>query len=369
MGRQLLGQAPARLADDEPASEDADHGGSNGGNDDSAAHASILLFAFNTNNKKLLSPEESTGSHPWRADLGPSWGMLTVTSLSKRYGENQAAADVSFTVPPGRIVGFLGPNGAGKTTTMRSIFGLVEPDSGSVTWDGAPVDQARLMRFGYLPEQRGLYPKMRIGQQVAFFAQLKGLGAGPARDAANRLLGELGLGDRLDDTLEKLSHGNQQRVQLAVAMVHDPDLLVLDEPFSGLDPVAVSVLQAALQARAAAGAGVLFSSHQLDLVERICEEVVIIANGRVKANGPIDEVRNSVDRRVVDVRVDDNANTLASALEGFDVIDLGNGQATIRIASADELDAVLGAARSAGTITTFSYQPPTLSEVFAEVVA
>ena len=205
--------------------------------------------------------------------------MLEVRGLRKHYGDVVAADGVDLTVERGRITGFLGPNGAGKSTVMRSVFGLVDPDAGEIRLDGASIDAPGLRRIGYLPEQRGLYPKMPIGEQVEFFGRLKGMPAAEARRVGSEVLGELGLGDRLASPLDQLSHGNQQRVQLAVALVHEPDVLLLDEPFNGLDPVAVLVLADLLRARADAGAAVLFSSHQLDVVTDLVDDVTIIAAG------------------------------------------------------------------------------------------
>ena len=230
--------------------------------------------------------------------------MLEISNLTKRYGDLLAVDDVSLTVPRGRIVGFVGPNGAGKSTTMRSVFGLVEPDGGTIAWDGAPVDRSSLARFGYMPEQRGLYPKMKVADQIGFFAELKGVERSTARTRAAEILASLDLADRADDPLEKLSHGNQQRVQLAVSLVTDPDLLVLDEPFNGLDPVAVETLQQALRERVSRGVGVLFSSHQLDLVERICDELVVIVDGRVRAAGTVAEVRGASGTKLCTIEVD-----------------------------------------------------------------
>ena len=230
--------------------------------------------------------------------------MLKIRGLTKSFGPTMAVREVDLSVEPGRMVGFVGPNGAGKSTTMRSVMRLVEPDGGTITWCGRPVDAATLERVGYLPEQRGLYPKMAIAEQVAYFAELKGLPHRQARTRAEDLLGELGLADRLGEKLHKLSHGNQQRVQLAVALACDPELLILDEPFNGLDPVAAKTLQAVLEERVADGAAVLFSSHQLELVERVCDELAVIIAGRIEAAGPIEEVKSRRGTRRAFVRVD-----------------------------------------------------------------
>ncbi|HEX5948385.1 MAG TPA: ATP-binding cassette domain-containing protein, partial [Actinomycetota bacterium] len=193
--------------------------------------------------------------------------MLEILDLTKRYGDLVALDGASFTVPAGRIVGFLGPNGAGKTTTMRAIFGLVRPDRGEVRWKGRPVGPEERARFGYMPEERGLYPKMRVGEQLTYFAELSGMSGAASKRASAGWLERLGLDGREGARLEELSHGNQQRVQLAAALVHGPELVVLDEPFSGLDPLGVESLAEVLVQTATTGVSVLFSSHQLDLVE------------------------------------------------------------------------------------------------------
>jgi ABC-2 type transport system ATP-binding protein len=210
---------------------------------------------------------------------------LELRHVSKRFGSVRALRDCSFSVSPGRMLGFLGPNGAGKTTAMRAVFGLVLLDAGDVLWGGRPAGRAERLRFGYMPEERGLYPRMPVGEQLEYFGRLHGLGATAARAAATHWLERLGLADRAGAKLEELSHGNQQRAQLAAALVHRPELLLLDEPFAGLDPVAVETLADVLRGEAARGAAVLFSSHQLELVEDICQEVAIIDHGRLVATG------------------------------------------------------------------------------------
>ena len=222
---------------------------------------------------------------------------LGLRGMSKRYGSVQALDECSFTVARGRMLGFLGPNGAGKTTAMRAVFGLVQLDAGEVLWDGRPVGLPERLRFGYMPEERGLYPRMPVGDQLEYFARLHGLTARAARAAVSDWLDRLGLGDRAGSKVEELSHGNQQRAQLAVALLHEPELLVLDEPFAGLDPVAVRTLAEVLRGEAARGAAVLFSSHQLDLVEDICEEVAIVDHGRIVATGDVDDLRRASRQR------------------------------------------------------------------------
>ena len=207
--------------------------------------------------------------------------MLELIDLHRRFGDVVALDGVSFEVPAGRIVGFVGRNGAGKTTAMRISLGVLHADAGLVRWRGAEIDTAARRRFGYMPEERGLYPKMRVLEQLVYLARLRGTPKDRARRRAGELLETLEVVGGPNDRIESLSLGNQQRVQLAASLVHEPELLVLDEPFSGLDPVGVDVLAGVLQREASTnGVAVVFSSHQLELVERLCDEVVLIDHGR-----------------------------------------------------------------------------------------
>src|SRR6187402_1551824 len=295
--------------------------------------------------------------------------MLEIDDLAKRYGSVVALDGTSFTAQPGRIVGFLGPNGAGKTTTMRCIFGLIEADRGQVRWKGSPVDRETRLRFGYMPEQRGLYPRMRVLEQVSYFAQQHGLTARAADDAGRRWLDRMGLADRAKSKLEELSHGNQQRIQLATALVHDPELLVLDEPFSGLDPIGIATMTGVIQERAAAGVGVVFSSHQLDLVEDICEDVVIIARGRIVASGAIEALKSASGRQHLEVEVIGSGSAWVDGVPDATVLERVGDRVKLLVDRSVDLDAVLARAKAAGEVRTFAYQPPKLSELFMEAVA
>jgi ABC-2 type transport system ATP-binding protein len=293
--------------------------------------------------------------------------MLEIRDLTKRYGDLVALDGVSFDVPPGRIVGFLGPNGAGKTTTMRALFGLVRPDGGEVRWRGRPVGLHERARFGYMPEERGLYPKMRIGEELAYVAQLSGLGGAAAKEAAAGWLARLGLGDRAQARLEELSHGNQQRVQLAAAMVHDPELVVLDEPFSGLDPLGVASLAEMLVHAAATGVGVVFSSHQLDLVEDVCQDVVIIDHGRIVLTGEVDALKASSPRRSLEIKVD--GHPWVPVLPGVTAATKQDGRQRVLVDASTDLEEILRSARGAGELTTFSFEPPSLTDLFLGAVS
>jgi ABC-2 type transport system ATP-binding protein len=294
--------------------------------------------------------------------------MLEIVDLTKHYGSVVALDGASFVARSGRIAGFLGPNGAGKTTTMRCVFGLATPDRGATLWHRAGIDRLTRLRFGYMPEQRGLYPRMRVADQLNYFAQHHGLSSRDAAAATRRWLERLGLADRARSKLEELSHGNQQRVQLGAALVHDPELLVLDEPFSGLDPIGIATMSEILRERAAAGVGVLFSSHQLDLVEDICEDVVIIARGRIAAQGPIGELRAASDRRHLEVEVAGSNGAWLDGRGDLKVVERRGDLVRLVVGQDVDLPAVLASASAAGPVTRFSFQPPALSELFMEAV-
>jgi ABC-2 type transport system ATP-binding protein len=294
--------------------------------------------------------------------------MLSIVDIHKRFGEVRALDGCSFSVERGRMLGFLGPNGAGKTTTMRAIFGLVEPDAGQVVWDGRPVQLQDRLRFGYMPEERGLYPRMPVAQQVAYFGRLHGMDADRAHAAASEWLERLGLAERATAKLEELSHGNQQRAQLAAALAHEPELLVLDEPFAGLDPVAVQTLAEVLRTEAERGAAVLFSSHQLDLVEDICEDVAIIDHGRVVATGKLDALRRRSQHRQIDVRLDGAPPHWLPHVAGVELVERHDGN--LRLVAATDVDPelVLAEAERTAQVIGFSYGPPSLTELFLELV-
>ncbi|MQM26319.1 ABC transporter ATP-binding protein [Glycomyces albidus] len=287
--------------------------------------------------------------------------MLEIKDLHKRFGDTAALDGVSLSAAPGEVVGFVGANGAGKTTTMRIAMGVLAADSGEIVYNGSPLGVEQRRRFGYMPSERGLYPKMKTGEQVAYFGELHGMTRAEARRSAAELLEQLNLTERMGDFVQDLSLGNQQRVQLAVSLVHDPEVLILDEPFSGLDPIAVDVMGTALKDRAAAGAPVIFSSHQLDLVERLCDSVVIIGNGRIIAAGGVEELKA---KEVKHLRISvETPEDLTARLpgtvtrDGDDyLIEDGDDQEALRIAAA------------AGRVTRFAYDQPTIAEIFREAV-
>src|ERR1700730_6934004 len=293
--------------------------------------------------------------------------MLEISELYQRFGERIAVDKLSLTVGKGELVGLVGRNGAGKTTTMRAVMGIFKPLGGSITWSGHPVGLSDRLRFGYMPEERGLYPQMRVLNQIAYFARLHGVEPGAATSQAQQWLTRLGLEGREQDRVVALSHGNQQRVQLAVALVYQPELLVLDEPFAGLDPSAVDSLSDVLRAEAARGTAVLFSSHQLDLVERLCQRIVILEQGRVVANGSLEELRARVPQQLR-VRVATSADWTA-ALKGIEVVRKDSEGVLLAWTPGMDTQAVLRIAMEAGPIEHFGFESGGLVELYRELVA
>lgn len=293
---------------------------------------------------------------------------LEFQNLSKAYGSTVALQDLSFEVRPGEVFGFVGSNGAGKTTAMRIALGVLEPDGGQVCWGGAPITFQTRRRIGYMPEERGLYPKMRVGEQLGYLARLHGLSEADARTAVQRWTERLGVADRLGDEVQKLSLGNQQRVQLAAALVHDPAALVLDEPFSGLDPIAVDVMSAVLRDQAASGVPVLFSSHQLDLVERLCDRVGVVQAGRMVAVGAVDELRGAGPRQVVVVRTGPPTDWVAQ-VPGCRVVSQDGEATVVELAEGADDQDLLRAALVGAAVHEFRPRRPSLVELYRHVVS
>lgn len=292
--------------------------------------------------------------------------MLSIRSISRSFKGHQALKDVTFDVRDGLMTGFVGANGAGKTTAMRIILGVLTPDAGEVHVDGRPVTADARAQFGYMPEERGLYPKMKVHEQLVYLGRLHGLTSARAAARADELLEQLGLTERRDDKLESLSLGNQQRAQIAAALVHEPTALVLDEPFSGLDPMAVETTLGVLRDVARTGAPVLFSSHQLDLVERLCDSLVILAHGEVRAAGTREEIRAAHTRPEWLLETDDAG--FVRGIPGIEVIDFDGGHVRFAADSDAHADRVLREALERGTVRSFAPSIRPLTEIFQEVV-
>ena len=293
--------------------------------------------------------------------------LLEIETLVRRFGDVAALDGVSFTVEPRQLTGFVGANGAGKTTTMRIVMGVLAPSSGEVRWHGRPITREDRRRFGYMPEERGLYPKQGVLEQLVFFARLHGLSRPAATAAARTLLDRLGLAERAGDRLDTLSLGNQQRVQIAAALVHDPAALVLDEPFSGLDPLAVDAMADLLRDQVARGVPVLFSSHQLDLVERLCDRVVILRGGRIAAAGSVDELRRAGGERhrlVLGAGADAG---WVRGRPGLRVHRIEGPTALVEVTEPGAEQALLADAVGRGAVREFRPIVPALADLFREV--
>jgi ABC-2 type transport system ATP-binding protein len=293
--------------------------------------------------------------------------VLHLDGLERRFGPVTALSGLDLTIQPGELCGFVGPNGAGKTTAMRCAVGISEPDAGQVRWDGGPIDLGVRRRIGYMPEERGLYPKMRVHEQLVYLARLHGLRRRAAEDNTDRWIGRLGLTERCESAVEELSLGNQQRVQLAAALVHDPVLLVLDEPFSGLDPLAVDVMSDVLRERADAGVAVVFSSHQLDLVEDLCRTVAVVSSGRVVLRGPVRELKQAGGRRL---RLEATGGTAWTERlpAGVAVTARRGNEVTVSLAPSVDPGTVLDLARGAGMLVGVRLEEPRLSELFRDAL-
>ena len=278
-----------------------------------------------------------------------------------------ALENLTFDVRAGELFGFVGRNGAGKTTTMRIVLGVLGADAGEVRWGGAALDFATRRRIGYMPEERGLYPKMRLLEQLVYLGELHGMAGADARRAASDWLERFGLADRRDDELQALSHGNQQRMQLAAALVCAPEVLVLDEPFSGLDPVALDVMTGVLRERAEAGVAVVFSSHELDLVERICDRVGIIDHGHLVACGTVGDLRRGGPTRLW-VDAPDTPQGWFEALPGAAVVRVDGTRVLVELGDGTDAQEVLRAVLETGPVNEFRRSEASLVEVFRDVV-
>lgn len=295
--------------------------------------------------------------------------MLEVEGLSKAFGSTRALDGCTFAATPKRLTGLLGPNGAGKTTIMRSLVGLVELDAGQLRWHGAPVTEQTWHRFGYMPEERGLYPAMAVTEQIIHFGRLSGLTRAAARQAAQAVIGRLGLGELAGRRVEQLSHGNQQRVQLAVALVHQPELLILDEPFAGLDPLGVSSLGDLLRELADDGATVLFSSHQLDLVQHLCQDIITIDHGKVVLAGSLELLQAAAAERHIDiVFAQPPAARWHAHLPGVSISAADDRHVRLAVTTESDPGGVIRAAQAAGPLLRFDFEPPSLEEMFTKAV-
>ena len=291
--------------------------------------------------------------------------VLEITGLRKAFGDVVALDGCSFDVRRGQMLGLLGPNGAGKTTAMRAVFGLVRPDAGTLTWEGRVIDRAARRLFGYMPEERGLYPKLPVRWQLAYLGRLHGMEADDAVAAADHWLEVFELSDRAESKVGELSHGNQQRAQLVAALIHDPELVVLDEPFAGLDPIGAASMASVLIDLARSGKAVVFSSHQLDVVEDLCRDVVILHRGRVVLEGRVRDLRAASPDRYLEIS--GGGEGWVASIPGAEVVEREDGMTRIRVAEAAGLGDMIRSIPP-DDVTELRFEPPPLSEVFRKAV-
>ncbi len=295
---------------------------------------------------------------------------LVIDGLKKRFEEVQALDGISFSVEPGVVFGFLGANGAGKTTTMRIILDILRPDEGSVTWNGSDARHIPRRTWGYLPEERGLYPRMKVLDQLVFFASLYGIPRRKAADEVRYWLTRFRVPEYADRRAEELSKGNQQKIQFIAAILHDPDVLLMDEPFAALDPVNVALLKEAFLAMRDRGKTLVFSTHQMEMVEELADSIAIIDRGRMVVGGPVQEVRRQSGRQVVRLGVAGDPDLpWLTELDGVTITRWGRDYSELRVAAGREPGSILQAALARGeSVTRFEIGDPTIEDIFIEHV-
>jgi len=288
--------------------------------------------------------------------------------VSKHYGEKRAVDNVDLDIPRGSIYGFLGPNGAGKTTTIRAIMKIILPDAGDILFAGRPLDKRLRDRIGYLPEERGLYRKMKCVDQLAYLAELKGVGRRDARQRADHWLERMGLSEWRDRQVDALSKGMQQKIQFAATFIFEPDLVILDEVFSGLDPLNIELLRDMILEEKDKGTTVIFSTHMLSEAEKICDAICLIEGGEVIVDGTMADVRAGFPLRSVRVAWDGNVEPPAE-LAGVLHREFNEGTWQLTLAEGIDPPTLLPPLTAAGPLTLFSANRPTLNEIFLEAVA
>jgi ABC-2 type transport system ATP-binding protein len=294
---------------------------------------------------------------------------LVVESVTKRFGEVVALDGASFSVEPGRIFGLLGANGAGKTTAMRIVLDILRADAGRVTWMGTENTALPRSTWGYLPEERGLYPKMKVGEQLRFFSALYGVRDDAARAEIADWLERFRIPDYLERKVEELSKGNQQKIQFIAAILHDPAVLIMDEPFTGLDPLNVRLLKEAFVAMRERGKTLIFSTHQMETVEELCESIAIIDRGRVIVSGAVRDVKRAMGRQVVRLSVEGDGVAWLDELPGVDVSARREDYVELRVPADRDPESILRAALERGDrVLRFEIAEPSLEEIFVEHV-
>jgi ABC-2 type transport system ATP-binding protein len=296
--------------------------------------------------------------------------MIETADLSKSFGDFQAVDGISFTVKPGEVFVLLGPNGAGKTTTMRMILDIFRPDSGQITWNGRPVGEVARRTWGYLPEERGLYPKMEVEEHLLFLARLNGLSREQAARELDDWLERFDIGANRRKKVEELSKGNQQKIQFLAAVLHNPDVLLMDEPFSGLDPINANVLKDAFLELHRRGKTIIFSTHQMDEVEELCQDIVIINKGRLVIQGSVRDIKHRQGRSVARLKLDNDPQARClEALSAVQITKRREDYVEMHLPADFNPNLIVEAAvQHGGIISRFEVVEPSLTDVFIALV-
>ncbi|MBM7541517.1 ABC transporter ATP-binding protein [Amphibacillus cookii] len=292
---------------------------------------------------------------------------LHIENVTKCYGKFTAVDQLSLDIPEGQIFGFLGSNGAGKTTTFRMILGLIDATEGKITWEGEPINYQRTDQIGYLPEERGLYPKLKVKDQIIYLGRLRGMDKKEILTELNKWLERFNITDYLEKKVEELSKGNQQKIQFISAVIHKPKLLILDEPFTGLDPVNVELLKNAVVELKEQGTTIVFSSHQMGTVEELCEYLCIMQYGKPIVHGALKEVKRSFGKKNLFIHADFDLSFLKT-IDGVDNQKLTPEGCILQIENEDVSQAILEQLHQKGFVRKFALEEPSLNDIFIEKV-
>jgi ABC-2 type transport system ATP-binding protein len=293
---------------------------------------------------------------------------LVLDHVTKKFGDFTAVSDLSLQVSPGRVFGLIGPNGAGKTTTIRMIVNITVPDTGRIELFGQTMSTPLQDRIGYLPEERGLYRKMKVGEQLRFFAELKNLRGKDADERIDRWLGKLQLSDWKDKRAKDLSKGMQQKVQFITAVIHDPDLLILDEPFSGLDPVNVELMKQTILEKKAERKTIILSTHQMEIAEKLCDDVCMINKATKVLDGPLREIRRSFSRNAVALQLEGGNGVVNDSSLITNIRQNGDDTEVLLAPEANPQSLLKRLVESGAVINKFQLVEPSLHDIFIEKV-
>lgn len=295
--------------------------------------------------------------------------MITLSHLSKSFGDHRAVSDLSVTLKPGEVLGLIGQNGAGKTTTFRMILNFIEADKGTISWDNQPIDAHKRRLIGFLPEERGLYQKQTIEEQVVYLAQLHGMKKSAAKATLKDWMDRLQVVGNPGDLVQTLSKGNAQKIQMIMALIFDPDFVILDEPFSGLDPVNAGIFMDEIKRLKDRGAMIIFSSHNMDNVNQISDQLLMLKKGKTVLQGPVQAIRESFGRTRLYLETDEFNQADLAAMAGVTSVTKQDGGFLLKLTNEEAGHAIFDKVTANGYIPAFSQQPPTLAEIFKTEVS